>query len=108
MAHACLAAPVVARALSADELWREVPYTVRVADGYATGRIDLLFLEGGELVVADWKSDAMGPAGVAAAAETHRPQAEAYSRAIAAVSGLRVKEIVFVFPRAGSECAVTP
>ena len=61
MARACLASPVVARALAADELWREVPYTRRVADGYATGRIDLVFREGDELVVADWKSDSVGP-----------------------------------------------
>ena len=69
MARACLASPVVARALAADELWREVPYTRRVADGYATGRIDLVFREGDELVVADWKSDSVGPDGVEAAAE---------------------------------------
>ena len=65
LARACLASPVVARALAADELWREVPYTRRVEDGYATGRIDLVFREGDELVVVDWKSDSVGPSQVA-------------------------------------------
>src|SRR5262249_55647204 len=57
-----LASPMVARALAADELWREVAYTRRVADGYATGRIDLVFREGDELVVADRQSESTGPA----------------------------------------------
>jgi ATP-dependent helicase/nuclease subunit A len=107
LTRACLDSPVLARALAADELWREVPYTMRVADGYATGRIDLVFREGDHLVVADWKSDAVGPGAVAAAADGHRPQAEAYVRALEATTGLRVKEVVFVFPRARAEHAVT-
>lgn len=106
MACACLGSPVVARALAADELWREVPYTLRVADGYATGRIDLVFREGDDLIVADWKSDSVGPAAVDAAAESHRPQAEAYVRALEAATQMAVSEVVFVFPRARGEAGV--
>ena len=54
--------------------WAEVPYTTRVADGYATGRIDLVFEEDGELVVVDWKSDAVAPSRVEAAGEARRPR----------------------------------
>jgi ATP-dependent exoDNAse (exonuclease V) beta subunit len=107
MARACLASPVVARAVAADELWREVPYTRRVADGYATGRIDLVFQEKEELVVADWKSDSVGPGGVEAAAETHRAQAVAYADALEAATGTRPNEVVFVFPRARAEGALS-
>jgi ATP-dependent helicase/nuclease subunit A len=107
MARACLASPVVARALAADELWREVPYTRRVADGYATGRIDLVFREGDELIVTDWKSDSVGPGGVEAAAETHRAQAVAYADALEAATGTRPNEVVFVFPRAQAEAALS-
>lgn len=107
LARACLASPVVARALAADELWREVPYTRRVADGYATGRIDLVFREGDELMVADWKSDSVGPEGIEAAAEGHRGQAEAYADALEAATGTRPGEVVFVFPRAWSEWALS-
>lgn len=108
MAKACLASPVVARALAADEMWREVPYTVRVSDGYATGRIDLVFREESELVVADWKSDSVGPSAVGAAAESHRSQAEAYAAALEGATGTRPTEVVFVFPRAGVEWAISP
>ncbi|HZR92921.1 MAG TPA: hypothetical protein VFA44_11020 [Gaiellaceae bacterium] len=47
-----------------------MPYALRVEDGYATGRIDLVFAEDGDLVVVDWKSDAVGPGAAAAAAES--------------------------------------
>ena len=57
----------------ADEIWREVPYTCRVANGYATGRIDLVFREGERLAVVDWKSDSVGPAAVAAARSVTAP-----------------------------------
>jgi ATP-dependent helicase/nuclease subunit A len=106
MARACLASPVVARALAADELWCEVPYTRRVDDGYATGRIDVVFREGADIVVVDWKSDSVGPGTVDAAAEAHRPQAEAYADALEAATGTRPKEAVFVFPRARSEATL--
>jgi ATP-dependent helicase/nuclease subunit A len=107
LARACLSSPVVARALAADELWREVPYTRRVEDGYATGRIDLVFREGGALVVADWKSDSIGPSQAEASAEAHRPQAESYATSLAAATGMDVTEVVFVFPRAGASGSIS-
>src|SRR5207245_3679653 len=51
MARACLSSPALARALAADELWREVPYTLRVPTGYATGRMDVVIREGDRLAV---------------------------------------------------------
>ena len=106
LARACLESGPLARALAADELWREVPYTMHVAGGYATGRIDLVFREHDELVVLDWKSDSVGPASVAAAAEIHRPQAEAYAAALTAATRTPVREVIFVFPRAGASAAI--
>jgi ATP-dependent helicase/nuclease subunit A len=106
MAEACLSSPALARALAADEFWCEVPYTTQVDDGYATGRIDLVYREGKELAVVDWKSDSVGPAGAKAAAELHRSQAEAYARALAAATALPVREVVFVFPRARTEASI--
>ena len=105
MAHACLGSDALARALRADELWREVPYTRRVETGYATGRMDVVYREGDRLNVLDWKSDSVGPAAVAAAAEGHRHQAEAYRRALTAATGMGVSEVVFVFARAGGASA---
>ena len=108
MVDACLASSVASRARAATGLWREVPYTLRVDDGYATGRIDLVFREDDGLVVVDWKSDTIGPGQADAAAAAHRPQAEAYVRALEQATGMRVKEVVFVFARAGAERAFAP
>jgi len=107
MVDACLASPVVARARAAAVVWNEVPYTVRVPEGYATGRIDVVFREGDHLVAVDWKSDSVGPTQVEAAAGGHRKQAEAYVRALEATTELTVSEVVFVFARAGAEWAFT-
>jgi ATP-dependent helicase/nuclease subunit A len=107
LVRACLESDALARALRAERYWREVPYTLRVADGYATGRIDLVFEEGSELVVIDWKSDSVGPKQVEVAAEGHRAQAEAYRHAVEASTGSRVTEVVFFFPRAREAAALT-
>lgn len=53
LVRACLTSPVVERLRASSRWWAEVPFTTRVADGYATGRIDLVFEEDGELVVVD-------------------------------------------------------
>ena len=106
MTQACLASPTVKRALAADAFWREVPYTVRVLGGYATGRIDLLFRENDQLVVVDFKSDAVGPSAVTQQAEQHRAQAEAYSGALEQATGQRANEVVFIFARTGAEHAL--
>jgi ATP-dependent helicase/nuclease subunit A len=108
LVRACLASPVVARLRAAARSWAEVPYTTRVADGYATGRIDVVFEEDGELVVIDWKSDAVAPSGIEAAGESHRGQGEAYTRALEASTGLIVREVVWVFPRAPGESSLRP
>jgi ATP-dependent helicase/nuclease subunit A len=106
LCHACLKSDALARALRSERQWREVPYTLAVQDGYATGRIDLVFEEDGKLVVLDWKSDSVGPKQVKAAAETHRSQAEAYARALSASTGSAVSEVVFFFPRARKGAAL--
>jgi ATP-dependent helicase/nuclease subunit A len=106
LVRACLASPVVARLRATTRSWSEVPYTTRKPDGYATGRIDLVFEEDGELVVVDWKSDSVAAGGVEAAGELHRSQGEAYIRALEAATDIKVREVVWVFPRAPGECVL--
>lgn len=103
LVRSCLAQPVVERARRAPRIWREVPYTRRVEDGYATGRIDLVFEEDAELVVVDWKSDEISPSQVAAGVERHRVQGEAYVASLEAATGKRVRDVVFVFAKARAE-----
>ena len=106
----CLASDAVARALGADEMHREVPFTIAAGDGFEVGRIDLLIREGDEITVIDWKSDRVDPGSEQAHAEAvHRGQADAYVRALrASAPDLSVKEVIFVFARTGGEASLAP
>jgi ATP-dependent exoDNAse (exonuclease V) beta subunit len=67
------------RALSADRYEREVPFAAVLDDGLQlVGRMDLVFREGDELVVVDFKTDAVATAAEAdSAAAAHSGQAAA-------------------------------
>jgi len=101
----CLASPAVARAVAAEECWREVPFTIPWEDGLAVGRMDLLFVQDGGIVIVDYKTDDVSPDAIEEAVESHRSQAEIYAAAATKATGLPVSEVVFVFPRAAREGA---
>ncbi len=72
-----LAHPVITRAKNASRVYREYPLvwpteTGEVLDGVA----DLVFLEPGQWVVVDWKTDADGPR------ESHQRQVQWYAEAL--------------------------
>ena len=94
------------RALAADRYEREVPFSAVLDDGtHLVGRMDLVFLDAGELVVVDYKTDA-----VATAAEDSTPPPSSTPArprrtriATERATGLPVREVVFIYPRAGAE-----
>lgn len=111
--RACLASDAVRRAIAADEIHREVPFTIAIDGGeaYEVGRIDLLIREGDDLTVIDWKSDRVKAGEEQAHTEAwHRHQADAYVRALRASlsESLHVGEVVFVYARAGGEGVIRP
>jgi len=71
------------------------------------GRVDMVHREGEELVVIDYKTDRDVTKENAEdhAREKHSGQAEVYAQALAAATGLRVREVVFVYCKAGVEVA---
>jgi ATP-dependent exoDNAse (exonuclease V) beta subunit len=111
MCRACLEAHCVRDALAGGRWWREVPFvTSRVVDDrdpdrgpLATGRVDMAYADGGELVVVDYKTDKDVTAETAEdhALEKHSGQAEIYAQALASATGLPVREVVFVYCKAG-------
>jgi ATP-dependent exoDNAse (exonuclease V) beta subunit len=103
----CLASPSIARAVAAEQCWREVPFTIPWENGLAVGRIDLLFVEDGRIVIADYKTDDVSPSpeAIGEAVESHRSQAEVYAAAANKATGLDVAEVVFIFARAAREGA---
>lgn len=106
LARACLASGVVQRARAAERAAREAAFTLPVGDGFVEGRVDLLFREPDGLVIADYKTDRVTPEQVDARLAVYRNQAAVYAFAVAEVTGLPVKEVVFVFARAGVERAI--
>jgi ATP-dependent helicase/nuclease subunit A len=93
----------VQRALAAPELWRELFVAAPIAGRAVEGFIDLLFREGDDLVVVDYKTDDLGDdAAVARAVTRYGPQAAAYALALEQSTGRRVRECIFVFTRRGT------
>ena len=93
----------VQRALASEQLWREL-FVAAPIDGRAVeGFVDLLFREGDDLVVVDYKTDdVVDEAAVERALIRYRPQAAAYALALEHTTGRRVRECIFVFTRRGN------
>jgi ATP-dependent helicase/nuclease subunit A len=110
LARRCLDSAVMRRALRSGRFVREIPFTVPVdATGFAAGRMDLVFEEGSELVIVDYKTDALAPGdepGLDVAMEHHRAQAAVYAAATEQAAGRTVREVVMVFPRANAQRSV--
>ena len=112
MCRACLDAPSVKRALELGSWWREVPFMLNHANGspperapLTNGRVDLVYREGDELVVVDYKTDKNVTKETAEkfALDHHAGQGEVYREGLATGTGLPVREVVFVYCKAGAE-----
>jgi ATP-dependent helicase/nuclease subunit A len=99
LAGAALASEVMARARRSPRVLREAPFVAGLPGlpGVAEGRIDLLFLEDGEIVIVDFKTDRLTPADVQARAAHYGNQALIYAWACAEATGAPVREVVFLF-----------
>lgn len=87
----------------AEILGREVPF-VFAEPGSGTvlrGAMDLLYRSGNEIIVADYKTDAISPEGIEARMVHYAPQAEAYRRAVESALGATSVTFKFVWVRLG-------
>jgi ATP-dependent helicase/nuclease subunit A len=104
VAAKALESAVVARALRSSRMLLEAPFTALAGgDGLAEGRIDLLFEEGGGIVIVDFKTDAVSAAEVEERTEFYRNQALIYAWAVRRATKTPVREVVFLYARAGVE-----
>lgn len=94
----------VRRAVSSGRYWREAHIAAPIGDGVLEGFIDLLFEEDGELVVVDYKTDAIDAnAAEYIANSRYREQAGSYALITERVTQKRVKDVVFLFLRPKDE-----
>ncbi len=94
-----LESDIVRRAVASGRYWREAPVAAPMGDGVVEGFIDLLFEEDGELVVVDYKTDSLDRDQTEGAAERYRLQGGSYALALQRATGMKVREIVFLFLR---------
>ena len=104
MLTALMASPLGVRMLRAKRLEREWAFTFRRTDDSGAqqliqGVIDCCFVEDGQWVLLDYKTDS--PADAAGAIARHRPQLELYAQALSQITGMPVKERLLVLVRSG-------
>ncbi len=111
LAGACWrSAPVRAAAAAAagdpDAVFRELPVGVLIDGAVVDGAVDLLYRDGDQWVIVDYKTD--GDADAAVLRERYAPQGAAYAVAVEAATGGVVREVVFVAAAAGGLVAAVP
>ena len=92
---------VVKEAVRSGRYWRETPVAVGVGQGKSMeGVIDLIFESApGELVIVDYKTDAVRGRSLPEMAEPYLPQIGAYVAAVDKTTPARVVKAVLVFAR---------
>ena len=114
MCRACLDSPSVKRALAARQLVargavraqpRPTTASRRARRRSTNGRVDLVYRDGDELVVVDYKTDKDVTKETAEqyALEHHAGQGEVYAQGSRHATGLKVREVAFVYCKAGAE-----
>jgi ATP-dependent helicase/nuclease subunit A len=100
-AERTLAAPLLERARAATRAWRELRLWFPEGAHLVEGIVDLVFEEEGQLVVVDYKSDAITDEQAVAQAAHHAPQLQLYGRGIARAFGMPVRERLVLFTAIG-------
>ena len=98
LVRGALESDLVQRALKSGRWWRETPVAGRVGGGIVDGFIDLLFEEEDGFVVVDYKTDDLkSDAAIEEAMARYRLQGGAYALALNRATGVKVKEVSFLF-----------
>ena len=98
---------IVRRAVASGLYWREAHIAAPIGDGVLEGFIDLLFEEDGELVIVDYKTDAIDAnAAEYIANDRYREQAGTYALITEQVTGKAVKDVVFLFLKSEEETSL--
>ena len=96
-----LALPVIDRARRATRVWRELSLWFPDGAHLVEGVVDLVFEEDAQLVVVDYKSDAIAADQALAQAAHHAPQLQLYGRGLAQATGQPVRERLVLFTALG-------
>jgi ATP-dependent helicase/nuclease subunit A len=106
LAVACWRSAPVRAAAASPEVYRELPVGAMVGGVVLSGAVDLLYRDGDDWVVVDYKTDRGADA--ATLLERYTPQGAAYAVAVEAASGGVVREVAFVAAAAGGLVVTVP
>jgi ATP-dependent helicase/nuclease subunit A len=85
------------------EVFVSAPYEGKLLEGF----MDIIFDEDGGLVIADYKTDAIdNEEELLQKKETYELQAKLYAQLTNQVTSKKVKEVVLVFLRSGTEISI--
>ena len=98
------------RAAKAARAEREFDFLMAVEDLAIRGQVDLWFLEGGELVIVDYKTDDVTPSQAQQRAQDYAPQLRLYAMAVERTAGRAVDRawLHFLRPNVAVEVDLTP
>ena len=103
---AALDSQIMERAARAEARYHEVPFSLDLGGTVLTGYMDLLFVEDGQVVVVDFKSDSVEADKVEERAQVYRRQMLAYALAARRVLCKPVAEVIIFFLEAGRALTV--
>jgi ATP-dependent exoDNAse (exonuclease V) beta subunit len=96
MVERALRSDLLKRAQQAEQVYRELPFTLMTADGLMEGKIDLLFCEKGKWVLVDYKTDAQVDV------KRYVEQMRAYESALKQMVGISLAEKLLFFLASGT------
>jgi len=101
LVRGCFSLSVINRAYSAPQRWKEVPVTLcedrNGVRNIIRGVCDLVFTQGSELVLVDYKTDRGSPQDTGSLRLKYKPQLEEYVNALNVATGLAVAEAWLCF-----------
>ncbi len=97
MARNCLASSPLVAARDADKTYRELNFVYPRDGKLVEGVVDLVYIIGGRLYIADYKSDAAKAEDLAARADTYNTQMAHYAAALRDITGMEVAEVSLIF-----------
>src|SRR4030042_3682202 len=97
MVREAINSPILQRVIKSGNYQKEVPFTYKNNGTIFEGVMDVVFKEGNDLVVLDFKTDLVKQDDLNSKVEHYRPQAIVYSDAIKTIFGLAPKEVILFF-----------
>jgi ATP-dependent helicase/nuclease subunit A len=97
MVRKALGSSLLQKVIKSGDYQKEVPFTYKNNGTVFEGVMDLVFREGDDLVILDFKTDLVTKDALNSKVEHYKPQAEVYSDAIKTIFRHPPKEVVFFF-----------